>query len=198
MDRGSSLATSFGRPDLCEQWSTCASAIQHDICTRGMDPTGTHFTSVYGEVRPDASLLQLSLHGFLPDADPRLVATVRWVRETLGAGEFLYRYRDDDGVAGAEGAFVLCGFWLAEALALQGDVDEAHGVFAAHAAATNHVDLLAEEVDPKDGSALGNFPQAFSHLGLINAAMRLDLALRLRDEGSSRGPHLVGRGARRQ
>lgn len=197
MDRGSQLATSFGRGDLCEQWSQCARAIHDDICTKAIDPTGKHFTSVYGELRPDAALLQLSLHGFLPDGDPRLVETVRWVRQTLGDGAFLYRYRDEDGVAGPEGAFVLCGFWLAEALALQGDVDEAHAVFSAHAAATNHLDLLAEEVDPADGSALGNFPQAFSHLGLINAAMRLDLALRLRDEGSRKGPHLVGRGARR-
>ncbi|MBK9031220.1 MAG: hypothetical protein IPL61_07775 [Myxococcales bacterium] len=96
-------------------------------------------------------------------------------------------------MAGAEGAFILCGFWLAEALALQGDLDGALDVFAAHVDASNHVGLLSEEIDPSTGTLLGNFPQAFSHLGLINAALRIDLALRLRDEGSSRSPHLVGR-----
>ena len=105
---------------------------------------------------------------------------------------FIYRYRDEDGVAGPEGAFILCGFWLAEALALLGRLDEAREVFVAHAEASNHLGLLAEEIVPVDGTLLGNFPQAFSHLGLINAALRIDLALRLRDEGSSRSPHLVG------
>jgi GH15 family glucan-1,4-alpha-glucosidase len=88
----------------------------------------------------------------------------------------------DDGVGGAEGAFVLCGFWLAEALALAGRLEEAERVFVAHAEeASNHLGLLAEEVDPRDKTCLGNFPQAFSHLGLINAAVTIDEALKKRD-----------------
>ena len=83
---------------------------------------------------------------------------------------------------------MLCGFWLAEALALAGRLDEAIDVFGAHADAANHVGLLAEEVDPSSGAPLGNFPQAFSHLGLIQAATRLDLALRQRDEGLAAAP----------
>jgi GH15 family glucan-1,4-alpha-glucosidase len=138
----------------------------------------------------------LPIHGFLEDNDPRATATVDWVRATLGSGPFVYRYHDQDGVAGPEGAFILCGFWLAEALALLGRLDEARDVFAAHAEASNHLGLLAEEIDPTSGALLGNFPQAFSHLGLVNAAMRIDLGLRLRDEGSARSPHLVSSIAR--
>ena len=99
----------------------------------------------------------------------------------------------DDGVGGPEGAFVLCGFWLAEALAMAGRIEEAQEVFVAHAEGSNHLGLLAEEIDPNTGVLLGNFPQAFSHLGLINAAARIDLALRLRDEGSRKVPHLLQR-----
>ena len=193
MDRGSQLATSFGRSDLSARWQKAAREIHADICKNAMDPSGKHFVSAYGQTRPDAALLLLSLHGFLPDDDPRLAETVRWVRRELSTGPFLHRYRGHaDGVGGEEGAFVLCGFWLAEALALQGRLEEASEVFIAHAEASNHLGLLAEEIDPSNGGLLGNFPQAFSHLGLINAALRIDLALRLRDEGSARAPHLVG------
>ena len=197
MDRGSQLAVAFGRRDLVERWRTTAAEIHEDVCSFGMTPDRKHFVSVYGEKRPDATLLLLPIHGFLPDDDPRLVATVDWVRATLTSGPYVYRYHDEDGVAGPEGAFILCGFWLAEALALQGRLDEAREVFAAHAEASNHLGLLGEEIDPATGVLLGNFPQAFSHLGLINAALRIDLGLRLRDEGSARSPHLVGSLGRR-
>jgi GH15 family glucan-1,4-alpha-glucosidase len=196
-DRGAHLATSFGRKDLAARWVECAEQVRAEICARGMSSTGRHFVSVYGEERPDAALLLLPTQGFLPDDDPRISATVDWVRRELAEGPFVHRYRDADGVGGAEGAFVLCGFWLVEALALLGRLDEAREVFVAHAEAANHVGLLAEEIVPKGRTLLGNFPQAFSHLGLINAALRIDLGLRLRDEGSSRAPHLVGTIARR-
>lgn len=192
LDRGGHLAASFGRSDLAERWAKSAAAVHADICTHGMDSERRHFVSVYGEERPDASLLLLPTAGFISDDDPRLAATVDWVRRELASGPFVYRYHDADGVGGPEGAFVLCGFWLVEALALLGRLDEAREVFVAHADATNHVGLLAEEILPSDRTLLGNFPQAFSHLGLINAALRIDLGLRLRDEGSSRAPHLVG------
>jgi GH15 family glucan-1,4-alpha-glucosidase len=197
LDRGAKLAIAFGRQDLAARWSNGALAIHEDICKNGMDPTRSHFTSVYGEKRPDAALLLLSLHGFLPDDDPRLLSTVEWVRRELGTGPYLHRYKDQDGVDGPEGAFILCGFWLAEALALHGRLEEAMEVFHSHAEASNHLVLLGEEIVPQDGTLLGNFPQAFSHLGLINAALRIDLALRLRDEGSSRAPHLVSPLARK-
>jgi GH15 family glucan-1,4-alpha-glucosidase len=192
MDRGAHLATVFGRRDLSARWAEIAREIHADVCARGMAEGGDHFVSVYGERRPDATLLLLPSLGFLDDADPRVARTIAWVKGELGSGHYVYRYRDEDGVAGGEGAFILCGFWLAEALALQGRLGEAREVFSAHAEASNHLGLLAEEIDPSNGMLLGNFPQAFSHLGLINAALRIDLALRLRDEGSARSPHLVG------
>ncbi|MBX3193348.1 MAG: glycoside hydrolase family 15 protein [Labilithrix sp.] len=191
-DRGSHLAMTFGRRDLSARWTKCAAEVHADICANGMDAAKRHFVSIYGEDRPDASLLLLPTQGFLPDDDPRIAATVEWVRDTLASGPFVYRYHDADGVGGPEGAFVLCGFWLVEALALLGRLDEAREIFVAHVDAANHVGLLAEEIAPSDRMLLGNFPQAFSHLGLINAACRIDLGLRLRDEGSTRAPHLVG------
>ncbi len=102
--------------------------------------------------------------------------TVERIRADLGSGPFIYRYHYDDGVGGPEGAFVLCGFWLAEVLALMGRVDEAQDVFTAHLQASNHVGLLAEQIDPRSLAQLGNFPQAFSHVGLINAAAAIDQA----------------------
>lgn len=190
-DRGARLAVAFGRRDSSDRWRALAAEVQADVCAHGLDSTGAHFVSVYGQPRPDAALLLLPIHGFLPDKDVRLANTVDWVRRELGVGHFLYRYKDQDGVAGPEGAFILCGFWLAESLALGGRLDEAFEIFNAHVQASNHLGLLSEEISPSDGALLGNFPQAFSHLGLINAALRLDLALRLRDEGSTRSPHLI-------
>ena len=192
MDRGAGLAHQFGRKDLEARWTGIAGEIHADILQNGMDKAGRHFVASYGSDRADATLLLLGINGFLPDGDPRLLETLKWVRAELGHGPYLYRYRGDDGVEGQEGAFVLCGFWLAEALALAGQLDQAREVFTAHAEASNHLGLLSEEVDPTTGALLGNFPQAFSHLGLINAALRIDLALRLRDEGSARAPHLIG------
>jgi GH15 family glucan-1,4-alpha-glucosidase len=197
LDRGSALAAAFGDATLHDAWKAGAAEIHADICQYGVDPTGAHFGGAYGDPYPDASLLLLAVHGFMDDDAPLMRGTVDWVWRELSEGPYLRRYRADDGVAGEEGAFVLCGFWLSEALALQGRLDEALEVFNAHAAVTNHVGLLAEEVDPRDGTPLGNFPQAFSHLGLINAALRLDLGIRLRDEGSHRSPHLIREMARR-
>jgi GH15 family glucan-1,4-alpha-glucosidase len=165
-----------------------------ELCTRGLDKTGKRFVAAYGHEHPDASLLLLPIHGFLPPSDKRVLRTVEWIRSELGEGPHVYRYRADDGVGGEEGAFVLCGFWMAEVLAMAGRIDEAQRVFVAHAEASNHLGLLSEEIEPRTKTLLGNFPQAFSHLGLINAAARIDLALRLRDEGSARVPEVeIGR-----
>jgi GH15 family glucan-1,4-alpha-glucosidase len=192
--RGAQLAPRFGDRELGAGWQATADRLHADICARGLDPSGTRFVAAYDHEHPDASLLLLAIHGFLPPNDPRIVRTVEWITSELGDGPYLYRYRADDGVGGPEGAFVLCGFWLAEVLAMAGRIDEAQQVFVAHAEASNHLGLLAEEIDPASRQLLGNFPQAFSHLGLINAAARIDLALRLRDEGSARIPEVeIGR-----
>ncbi|MEM8608196.1 MAG: glycoside hydrolase family 15 protein [Myxococcota bacterium] len=194
LQRGAELAPLFGDMGLQRDWVRIADQLHQELCSRGLDPSGRRFVAAYDHEHPDASLLLLPIHGFLPPNDERVLRTVEWIRTTLGDDPFLYRYRTDDGVGGEEGAFVLCGFWLAEALAMAGDVEEAQRVFVAHAEASNHLGLLAEEIDPSSGELLGNFPQAFSHLGLINAAARIDLALRLRDEGSAQVPEVqIGR-----
>ena len=192
--RGAELAPLFGDLDLRRRWQAVADELHAELCVRGLDAAGKHFVAAYDHDHPDASLLLLPIHGFLPPSDERILNTVEWIRNDLGDGPYVYRYRADDGVGGAEGAFVLCGFWLAEALAMAGRIDEAQQVFVAHAEASNHLGLLSEEIDPSNKNLLGNFPQAFSHLGLINAAARIDLALRLRDEGSGRVPEVeIGR-----
>ncbi len=192
LDRGAGIARAFGAHDRRSAWNACADQIHADILERGLSADGSHFVSSYGGDRADATLLLLASHAFLPGDDPRIVATVEFVRRELSRGPFLHRYREEDGIGGDEGAFVLCGFWLAEVLALIGRTDEALEVFSAHVDASNHLGLLAEEIDPTTGGLLGNFPQAFSHLGLVNAALRIDRALRIRDEGSHRVPHLIG------
>ena len=188
LERGAELAHLFGADALGEKWRAVACEVHDDVCARGFDRSRNSFTAAYEHDHVDAALLLLSIHGFLPPNDPRMVGTIQRIRAELTTGSYVYRYASDDGLTGPEGAFVLCGFWLAEALALSGDLDEAHRVFIKHADASNHLGLLAEEIDPATGHLLGNFPQAFSHLGLINAAARIDLALRLGDEGSRRVP----------
>ena len=193
--RGADLSPLFGDKEKRKKWRADASELHRELCDRGLDAKGEHFVAAYDQDYADAALLLLPIHGVLPPNDPRVLNTIAWVRSELGHESFLYRYLSDDGVGGEEGAFVLCGFWLAEALAMAGRLSEAQEVFVAHAEASNHLGLLAEEIDPSNGNLLGNFPQAFSHLGLINAATRIDLALRLRDEGSRQVPELfVGRG----
>jgi GH15 family glucan-1,4-alpha-glucosidase len=192
--RGAELAPLFGEQALRTRWNGVADQLHAELCTRGLDRTGKRFVAAYDHEHPDASLLLLPIHGFLPPNDPRVLRTVEWIQAELGDGPYVYRYRADDGVGGEEGAFVLCGFWLAEVLAMAGRIDEAQQVFVAHAEASNHLGLLSEEINPETENLLGNFPQAFSHLGLINAAARIDLALRLRDEGSPRVPEVeIGR-----
>ncbi len=188
LDRGLELAGLFGGDREQERWRRTRDELKRDILLRGYDEEHRTFVGEYGATDVDATLLLFPIYGFLPPTDQRVVRTVDRVRRELGDGKFLRRYLTDDGTGSDEGAFVLCGFWLAEALALAGRLDEALEVFHDHVGAANHVGLFAEEIDPSTGAFLGNFPQAFSHLGLIQAAARLDLALRQRDEGNEQPP----------
>lgn len=184
LDRGSRMASLFGDRASASAWAEECGQVRHDVLSNGLDASGRHFVAAYGHEVPDAALLLLPIHRFVEPRDPLVTRTIAWLRSELGSGSFLYRYQDDDGVGGPEGAFVLCGFWLAEALAMSGRLDEAQRVFVDHTEASNHVGLLAEEVDPTDGQGLGNFPQAFSHLGLINAAVSIDRGLQGLDDTS--------------
>ena len=182
LDRAGRLAPLFGGERIGHAWEREALAIREDLEKNGLDSSGKHFVKSYGSDAIDAAMLLLPIHGFLDITDPRVDATIARVREVLSDGPFLRRYHDEDGVGGAEGAFLLCGFWHAEALALRGKLEQAQEIFHAHVEASNHVGLLAEEIDPGTGELLGNFPQAFSHLGLINAAWQIDRGLRERHE----------------
>ena len=158
--------TRSGRPSSATGWSDEAGA----------------FTQYVGSTALDASNLMMPIVGFLPADDPRMLATIDAIAERLTDERGLvYRYRTEDGVdglAGEEGTFLLCTFWLAQALALSGQVERAKAVFERAVAFVNDVGLLAEEVDPQTGELLGNFPQAFSHIGLVNAAWAIAEAQR--------------------
>jgi GH15 family glucan-1,4-alpha-glucosidase len=190
LDRAIAIAPLFGGDRFETAWRQAQRQIRAEILEQGFDPARGSFVGAYGGKALDATALLLPIYDFLPPTDPRILQTVDRVQEELGDGVFLRRYRTDDGIDADEGAFVLCGFWLAEALALCGRLDDALATFHDHLSAANHLGLLSEEVDAATRAPLGNTPQAFSHLGLIQCAARLDLALRLRDEGISEPPRL--------
>ncbi|TWV39551.1 glycoside hydrolase family 15 protein [Streptomyces misionensis] len=160
-------------------WRRLREEVHREVCEKGYDPERNTFTQYYGSRALDAALLLIPRVGFLPPDDPRVVGTVDAVRADLGHGGFLRRYDSDeggdpvDGLPGGEGAFLACSFWLADALHLTGRPKEARELFERLVGVCNDVGLLAEEYDPVDGCQLGNFPQAFSHLGLVNSALTL-------------------------
>ena len=190
LDRSLYLAPLFGGDRFESDWVRARDRVFEQILEKGYDSQTGTFVGSYGGRDVDASLLLMPVYGFLPPDDPRILRTVKRVVNELSEGSYLRRYRSSDGIAADEGGFVLCGFWLAEALALSGQLDEALEVFHNHVSTANHLGLLAEEVEAGTGTPLGNYPQAFSHLGLIQAAARLNRALRLRDEGVEAPPYL--------
>ncbi|MEE1818967.1 glycoside hydrolase family 15 protein [Streptomyces sp. SP18ES09] len=165
-------------PGDAARWRTMRDEIHAQVCARAYDPVRNTFTQAYGSTGLDAATLLIPQVGFLPPDDPRVVGTVDAVRDELMHGGFLRRYSPDstslDGLPGQEGTFLVCSFWLADALRLTGRAEEARELFERLVALTNDVGLLAEEYDPVAGRQLGNFPQAFSHIGLVGTAIALD------------------------
>jgi GH15 family glucan-1,4-alpha-glucosidase len=150
--------------------------IHEDVCSKAFDRELGSFVQAYGSKALDASLLLLPLVGFLPPTDPRIVGTVKAIEQRLMADGFVCRYDTGevtDGLPPGEGAFLACSFWLADNLILQGRIAEARELFERLVALRNDVGLLAEEYDPRLGRQLGNFPQAFSHVALVNTAFNL-------------------------
>ncbi|HUJ65786.1 MAG TPA: glycoside hydrolase family 15 protein [Acidimicrobiales bacterium] len=171
LDRAVALADSLDAASRVETWKATQAQIRDAILTRGWSERANAFTQSFGSDELDASNLMLPLVAFLPADDPRVLATIDATEERLTDERGLvYRYRSHDGLDGDEGTFLLCTFWLAQALAQAGQPARARTVFERAAAFVNDVGLLAEEVDPVSGELLGNFPQAFSHIGLVNAA----------------------------
>ncbi|WP_406128266.1 glycoside hydrolase family 15 protein [Streptomyces sp. NBC_00989] len=165
-------------PGDLEGWRELRDAVHRDVCEQGYDPVRNTFTQYYGSQELDAALLLIPRFGFLPPDDPRVVGTVDAVREALGHDGFVRRYDTAadtpvDGLPGDEGAFLACSFWLVDALHMTGRKKEARVLFERLVGLANDVGLLAEEYDPVAGRQLGNFPQAFSHIGLVNTALTL-------------------------
>ncbi|MDX3694824.1 glycoside hydrolase family 15 protein [Streptomyces europaeiscabiei] len=155
-------------------------AIHHDVCTKGYDRNRNTFTQSYGSDELDASLLLIPRVGFLPPDDPRVIGTVDAVRRELSTPQgFVQRYPTEgaqeglDGLPGDEGTFLICSFWMVDALALTERLDQARDLFERLLTLCNDLGLLAEEYDPVAGQQLGNFPQAFSHIGLVDSAILL-------------------------
>jgi GH15 family glucan-1,4-alpha-glucosidase len=174
-DRAANDAQRFD--DSAERWRSIADEIHAEVCERGFDRALGSFVQAYGSNQLDASLLLIPIVGFLPAHDPRIRGTVRAIEERLLiGGEFVMRYESEhtaDGLPAGEGAFLACSFWLVDNYILQGRHAEARKLFERLAARCNDVGLLAEELDPLTGRMLGNFPQAYSHVGLINSALSL-------------------------
>jgi len=171
LDRAVALADHLDASDRVETWKHTQNQIREAILTRGWSDRANAFGQSFGSDELDASNLMLPLVGFLPADDPRVLSTINATEERLTDERGLvYRYRSHDGLEGEEGTFLLCTFWLAQALARAGQTARARTVFERAVSFVNDVGLLAEEVDPVSGELLGNFPQAFSHIGLVNAA----------------------------
>ncbi|MCU4186682.1 glycoside hydrolase family 15 protein [Acidiferrimicrobium sp. IK] len=175
-DRAVRAVERYGLDGPVERWREARQAVHQEVCDKGWDPDKRAFTQHYGSSDLDASVLMIPLVGFLPPDDPRVVATVEAVQRELVVDGFVLRYQNSsgvDGLPGGEGAFLPCTFWLADCLALMGRTDEARSIFTRLAGLANDVGLLSEEYDPKAGRLVGNFPQAFTHVGLINTARNL-------------------------
>jgi len=178
-DRMAEAAKAKGMDEQAARWRSLADDVHEQVCGKGFDPDRNTFLLAYDSDALDASLLLLPRLGFLPPDDPRVVGTIDAVQRELSVDGLVLRYRMDDagmedGLPGVEGTFVACSFWLVEALCRIGRTDEAVELFERLLELTNDVGLLAEEYDVTAGRQLGNFPQAYSHLALVNAALALD------------------------
>jgi GH15 family glucan-1,4-alpha-glucosidase len=177
LDRAIALEDRLDAKDRVEGWSATREEIRAAILERGWSERAGAFTQAFGSDDLDASNLMLAITGFLPGDDPRMKATIDQTAQRLTDQRGLvYRYLAHDGLEGEEGTFLLCTFWLALAQALAGEVEQAKATFQTAIAFANDLGLLAEEVDANSGEMIGNFPQAFSHIGLINAAWAISQA----------------------
>ena len=182
-DRGLRLIEELGRDGPADRWRAVRDEIHSEVLERGFDIGLNSFVGWYGSKRVDASLLTIPLVGFLPPGDPRVRGTLEAVRRELTQDGFVHRYRHDkeseavDGLPPGEGVFFLCSFWFVDNLVLLGELEEAQELFERLLALRNDLGLLSEEYDPDLGRLVGNFPQAFSHIGLLHTALELDKAL---------------------
>ena len=178
LDRALKAARALDLPGNLELWHRVRREIKDDILAKGYDPDRGVFVQAYGSKNLDASTLMLPLVGFLRADDPRMRATIEAIEKELTSPEgFVYRYKDyDDGLTGDEGTFSICTYWLADNLIALGQLERARALFEKLRAHGNDLGLHSEEIEGETGAMLGNFPQAFTHLGLINTAVQLHQA----------------------
>jgi GH15 family glucan-1,4-alpha-glucosidase len=185
LDRAAELASIQGESELSARWAQTAAEIKSDILEHGVDERGV-LRQHYETDALDASTLLAAIFGFLPAGDPTLRATVLAVADELTEHGYVLRYRTeetDDGLSGKEGSFVICSFWLVSALAIVGEMQRARDLMERLVNTASPLGLFAEELDAETGRHLGNFPQAFSHLALVEAAARLIVAESLAEVG---------------
>jgi GH15 family glucan-1,4-alpha-glucosidase len=179
IDRAIKAVEQFGLPGDIAEWTSLRTYIHDDICRQGFNASRNAFTQSYGATELDAAILMMPLVGFLPASDPRFVSTVELIEKELVSGGFVQRYQtspsgDVDGLPPGEGTFLPCSFWLADCLHLMKRADDARELFERLLAVRNDVGLMSEEYDPIQKRHLGNFPQAFSHVCLVNTAYNLN------------------------
>jgi GH15 family glucan-1,4-alpha-glucosidase len=175
-DRAIMGVESFGLSGPVDDWRELRAAIHRDICQKGFDRVKNSFVQYYGGEGVDAALLLIPQVGFLAPEDPRVHGTVAAIERELMLDDLVLRYRTEENVDGlppGESAFLACTFWLADAYAMLGRYDDAEGLFEHLLSYRNDLGLLAEEHDPRARRQLGNFPQGFSHVALINTANNL-------------------------
>jgi GH15 family glucan-1,4-alpha-glucosidase len=178
IDRAIKSIEEFDAPGPLDRWRQVRDEIHAQVCSEGFNAEKNSFTQYYGSDQLDASLLMIPLMGFLPPEDPRVVSTVEAVERELLDDGFVLRYRttdsgDVDGLTGREGAFLACSFWLADCFAMIGREDDAHALLQRLLDLRNDLGLLAEEYDAVAGRLVGNFPQAFSHVSLVNSICKI-------------------------
>lgn len=178
VDRAVKAVEEFNLEGNLDRWRALRQAIFDDVCAKGFNAARGAFTQSYDTEQLDASCLMIPLVGFLPPTDPRVIGTVQAIRRELMFGGLVYRYHPTDsvgvdGLPPGEGAFLPCSFWMVDCLHLMGQADEARSMFNKLLAMRTPLGLLSEEYDPKARRLVGNFPQAFSHIGLINTAQNL-------------------------
>jgi GH15 family glucan-1,4-alpha-glucosidase len=180
-DRAIRLAQHHGRPADLARWATARDAVYRQLLERGFDPKREAFVQHYATQVLDASLLYMPLVGFIAPTDPMWQSTMRAVDEELVSDSLVYRYdpgASPDGLRGSEGTFTMCSFWYVDALARSGRLNDARYTFEKMLTYSSGLGLYSEEISP-GGEQVGNFPQAFSHLALISAAVNLDRQLDL-------------------
>ena len=175
-DRAIKSAEAFNLPGPVDDWREIRDRIHNDVCERGFDNEVVSFVRAYGSKELDASLLLLPALGFLPPEDPRIRATVEAIERELVVDGLVVRYdteKSEDGLPAGEGVFLACSFWLVDAYLMLGRRDDAVALFERLLTLRNDVGLLSEEYEPRSKRLVGNFPQAFSHLALVNSASNL-------------------------